>query len=458
MMVPRALFRYSLLLAAGPAMAALAGAGLIVAAALMRAGKWEAWPVAAVVLALVVAIVAALRRLYTRTARGLTSHAEQIDGPSALDSLTAVYGRRFAQRRIEEAAAAAIRYGQPVSLLLIDVDQLRRVNAEKGSQAGDTVLAALGASLRDAVRATDVVGRWDGDEFVVVAQQTPATSALTLAERIRRDVPLRLAQPDGAALSVSIGLADLPGCADDATSLVRAAEAALALAQRRGPAGLVYFKDLHAVSVGPEDASIVSERLKHVTLGTIRALATAVDKRDHYTHGHGQALGQLLTTAAQCLGLDAQTTSILLAGAELHDVGKIGVPDHILRKPGPLTADEYAVMKRHPETGKDIVAAALELEELVPAILCHHERWDGQGYPRGLRGTEIPLVARLIAIADAYHAMISDRPYRKALTRAAAIGELRKNAGTQFDPGLVKVFLQALETQDVDGHQLEAAA
>ncbi len=386
-----------------------------------------------------------LRRSYNTMVAAIEERERRLRELGGVDPLTEIYNRRFLQTRLEEEVAEARRYTRPVSLLLMDLDQFRDVNVHGGPPAGDALLQAVARLLRELVRVGDVVARWGGDEFAVLAPHTGSREALLLARRIQETIHSRIRTENGSPLTLSVGVADVPDCADEVRSLIAAAESALYLAKRRGTARLLYFKNLDSADLGPDDVAVLTQRLQKVTLGTVRALATAVDKRDHYTYGHGVALERMLKGAALRLHLDPHTTEVLLAGAELHDVGKIAVPDHILGKRGPLTPEEYAVMKRHPETGEEIVRAALELDDLVPAILHHHERWDGHGYPRGLKGTEIPLVARLIAIADAYHSMVSHRPYRRALTKQQAIAELHQHAGTQFDPHLVEIFLAASE-------------
>jgi putative nucleotidyltransferase with HDIG domain len=179
---------------------------------------------------------------------------------------------------------------------------------------------------------------------------------------------------------------------------------------------------------------------------TLEALGGALDLKDAETEGHCRRVTAYTIAIGQAMGLDPSTLRQMARGAFLHDIGKMGIPDAILRKPGPLTAEEEAIMRRHCEIGYQVLQSIPFLREAAQIVLCHQERYDGSGYPRGLRGEEIPLGARIFAVADALDAMISDRPYRKALPIDVAREEIRRCAGTQFDPQVVEVFLSLPES------------
>ena len=173
----------------------------------------------------------------------------------------------------------------------------------------------------------------------------------------------------------------------------------------------------------------------------------AVDNKDSYTHRHSDEVTEYALAIAAALGLSDETQRIVRVAGLLHDVGKIGVPGSILRKPGRLTSDDYEIMKQHTLLGELIIQEVPNLKEIRAAVVSHHERWDGSGYPRGLAGEAIPLLGRIMSVADAYSAMISDRPYRSGLTTDVAVAELRAGAGTQFDPTLVELFVEAVSRQ-----------
>ena len=180
---------------------------------------------------------------------------------------------------------------------------------------------------------------------------------------------------------------------------------------------------------------------------TVTALIQAVEARDAYTRGHTERVTRLAKATGQRMELPEEAIFVLELASLLHDVGKIGIPDEILHKPGPLEAGEYELVKKHPETGGHMIDQITYLEEAVPQVLSHHERFDGSGYPRGLKGEQIPLPGRIIAVADVYDAMTSERPYRKAMKPAKALDVIREGAGKQFDPAVVEAFLQVIESE-----------
>lgn len=198
-----------------------------------------------------------------------------------------------------------------------------------------------------------------------------------------------------------------------------------------------------APHLGQEDLEKLFNRLRNVQLRTIEALATSIDLEEEQV-GHSQKVADRAALLARSLEMSPTVIDSIYQAGKVHDVGKLGVPRRILLKPNKLTTEEMEAVKRHALIGEEILKAASELEHLIPAILYHHERWDGQGYPRGLKGEEIPVEARILSIAEAYESMLAERPYRSALSHAEAVAELKKNAGTQFDPRMVKKFIELI--------------
>ncbi len=211
----------------------------------------------------------------------------------------------------------------------------------------------------------------------------------------------------------------------------------------------LYMAKNQEVRIQNEVLKLTNKKLEESYIGTIRALAAVVDVKDHYTHGHSDAAVRYAISTARELGLSEDEIAAVQLAAMFHDVGKIGIPDSILNKPSQLTDDEWRVIKEHPIIGAKLIQQIDSLTAVIPGILYHHERYDGRGYPNGLAGDRIPLSAQIIAVADAYQAMTSNRPYRKALGRDHALGELRRCAGTQFNPRVVDAFICALERGDV---------
>jgi HD-GYP domain-containing protein (c-di-GMP phosphodiesterase class II) len=180
----------------------------------------------------------------------------------------------------------------------------------------------------------------------------------------------------------------------------------------------------------------------------VTALAAAIDAKDHYTNGHSEQVAKLAVELARATGQARELVELVQFAGQMHDIGKIGIPESILHKPGTLTAEEWAIMRVHPNIGARILSPIATLQSAIPIVLHHHERWDGQGYPDGLAGEAIPLGARMIAICDAFDTMVSDRPYRRALSDEDALGRLRSSAGSQFDPRLVEAFVSLADVQE----------
>ncbi|MBI4494668.1 MAG: diguanylate cyclase [Chloroflexi bacterium] len=380
------------------------------------------------------------RRLYAELER----RWEAASRDAITDFLTGLYNHRYLQLRLQEELAQAARQHHPLSLLLLDIDHFKALNDACGHLVGDQVLAELASVIRASVRAMDIPCRYGGEEFAILLPGTGAQQALIVAERIRLSLAshsFRLFAEEWSRVTVSIGVATAPEDAQERDALVKAADDALYYAKRMGRNQVWAYRDL---VVDPCAASR-PDWWEQLQLNTVQSLAAAVDARDSYTHDHGDQVARLSVFLGQLLGLSASDLRALMLAGTVHDVGKIGVPDRILRKPGPLTDDEWTSMRSHSNVGDHILQQVRGLEEIAPLIRAHHERWDGCGYPDGLRGEAIPRLARVLSVADAFHAMTSDRPYRQAMPVATSLEELRRGAGVQFDPSVVEVFCQAVE-------------
>lgn len=356
--------------------------------------------------------------------RGLPTKA----GP--LDALTGLPPHARFQQRLAELERNPRR---TFAVLLCDVVGLGAINAELGHEEGDRYLRMIGDALRRAAGIDGEAFRTGGDQFAVLVPDARSWHALLIAERISEATAARTGTR-GAALS--IGVAErTPGLRSD--ELLKRARSALeaARATRRG-----------VVVWGPgiERETSASDGLGADTAALSTALARAVDAKDSYTRSHCETVSALCVLIASELGLSAERIAKLRTAGLLHDVGKIGIPDAILHKPGPLTDDEYEVMKSHTTIGHMIVSGA-GLADEADWVLHHHERVDGRGYPDGLSGEAIPLEARIIFVADAFEAMTSDRPYRPGRPAALALEELRRHAGTQFDEACVEALAAVIE-------------
>jgi diguanylate cyclase (GGDEF)-like protein len=362
---------------------------------------------------------------------------DDIRTAASTDALTGLLNHGAMQVRVREEIARARRDGQPLCCVLIDLDDFKRVNDELGHPAGDALLRRVADALRAEVRPYDQVARYGGDEFVLVLPGTEENAARAVAERVRARVQAGAPHDaDGPIGDCSIGVALWePTMAADA--LLAAADRALLLAKRTGKG---------RVAVANPDAEEELARLQHADASpaAVHALAAAIDARDSYAAGRSEQVVGLASSVAMLLGMTADDVERIGHAALLHDVGKLGIPPEILRKDGTLNDAEWELMVEHPVIGEGILRRLPQLAPIAPIVRHEHEHWDGSGYPDGLAGRLIPIGSRIILACDAYVAMTTQRPYRRAMTQEAAVAELRTRAGTQFDPQVVEALLDLL--------------
>ncbi|HWH14417.1 MAG TPA: diguanylate cyclase, partial [Miltoncostaeaceae bacterium] len=323
------------------------------------------------------------------------------------------------------------REGRPVAVVLGDLDAFKALNDRHGHREGDRALQEFARLCRLHLPGDAFVARVGGEEFAIVLPGIGEGAAVLAAERLRRTVADELAGPDGVPLTASFGVAAFPAHGGEPEVLLDHADQAMYAAKLLGRDRTVPFTPQMPVAV---EAVAHEEHLEAVLL-----LAEALDLRDPSTQAHSETVARLAEELAAGVGLAPDRVARVRLAGLLHDVGKIGVPDDVLRKPGPLTDEEWVQMRTHPELGARIVEAS-GLGDVARWVLAHHERPDGRGYPYGVGGDAIPLEARILAIADAYEAMTADRPYRAGMAPEAALAELERCAGTQFDARLVALF------------------
>jgi len=359
-----------------------------------------------------------------------------------IDGLTGLLNRRSLDELIASEISRHSRYGGVLSLIILDLDYFKEFNDNYGHLAGDTVLRQIGQIMKSSIRSADQPFRYGGDEFAILLPLTNIEAAHGIAERLRKRITSEV-KVGYIPVTTSFGLASWPADGIGPNEIIAAADAALYEAKRSGgnrshrASGTLLTLDDAMVGFGSNGGS--------EALSTIYALAATVDARDHYTRSHSGKVNQYAVALAEALNLEPLEITRLSTCALLHDIGKIGISDGILNKPGKLTDEEWEAIKNHPQLGATIAGRVRELAPCVPGILHHHEKYDGSGYPKGLKGKDIPLEARILAIADALAAMTSERRYSDTLSYEQALGEIKRGAGTQFDPDLVEVFLSQVK-------------
>lgn len=374
------------------------------------------------------------------------------------DELTGLFNYRFFQEFLDKEIARCKRTQQNFSVIFIDLDLFKAYNDIYGHLAGDAALTKVADAIRESIRATDVAARYGGDEFAVILPDTDAQKALTAAERIRHNVKqsFRGAGYDSNLLTVSLGVASYPKHAASKQQLLSCADRALYQAKNLGRNKVCLYTSSGATNFSPAaniekaaeaEADFLKKQIEDAYVSTVYTLAAVINARDNYTYKHSEMVTFYAVSLAEGLKLAEERKEMVRLAAMLHDIGKIGTPEYILNKPGPLTPAEREIIQRHVNIAEAIINQMPFLRRVAPIILHHHEAYNGTGYPDGLKGEEIPLEARILTIADAYHAMTSDRPYRKAMTAEEAINQLKLLAGKQFDPSLVPVFVRLLTSE-----------
>lgn len=327
------------------------------------------------------------------------------------DKLTDLYNRVYFEEELQRLEGSRF---YPISIVSADVDGLKLINDTMGHSRGDQILIEFSQILRSSFRKTDVVSRFGGDEFAVILIRTDEETTEKIASRVRKTVEKYNMDHVGPHLSVSMGIATSKGPEQNLLETLKLAD------------DLMYRDKLY--------------RSSSVRSQMVNTLLITLDEKDQISGGHAKRLQKLCLELGKRAGLSTRQLSDLALFAQVHDLGKVGIPDSILFKPGPLSEDEWKVMKLHPEKGYRIAVSSPDLSSVADLILRHHERWDGRGYPLGIKGEEIPVECRILSIVDAFDAMTNERPYSEARSVQKAIEEISRCSGTQFDPELVSMF------------------
>lgn len=359
------------------------------------------------------------------------------------DPLTSCYNRRSFFEQFDSHWNNACRYHQQLSAIMVDVDHFKSINDNHGHGVGDQVLQKVAETLMQSARETDIVARYGGEEFAILLPNTDILEAAVLAERIRKNLANQ--KFPNLSLTASLGVSANSEQAGSPQELLDQADKCLYVAKRNGRNQVVRFDQVSAdIIVDDKKVSRTKDTKPPKTtipFPAVTALISALGYRDPDTASHSRRVADLCVCMAHGL-MSMSHCYVLETAALLHDIGKIGVPDSILRKPGKLTPDEWAFLDKHERIGLEIIRASFASEEMSQIVENYRHHYVGRSDQRHPSGTQIPLGARILAIADAYDSMVTERTYRKAMTRTQALAELRRCAGTQFDPELVEQFIR----------------
>ncbi|MBM3243980.1 MAG: diguanylate cyclase, partial [Candidatus Omnitrophica bacterium] len=394
-------------------------------------------------------------------AKNLTNSNKKLKKLSLTDSHTGLFNHRYLNEVIEAEFHRARRYAHNLTVLMLDIDYFKSINDVYGHQFGDVVLKQFAEELKKILRRYDIIIRYGGEEFLVISPGISREQAVVLSERILESLTLKSFgnKKHLVKLKVSIGIVSYPEdtSISSGIDMVNMVDQVLNKAKESGGNRILRLSDIKKDIVKgkkTKDPDIkflkskidkLNKRANQSLTEAILAFAKTIELKDHYTGEHVELTGHYATMIANKLGLPKDEIELIRQASILHDLGKIGISEKILLKRSKLTKREFEEIKKHPQIGADILRPIHFLHGLIPIIFYHHERWDGKGYPSGIKAEEIPVGARIIALADVYQALTSDRPYRKAYPKVKALKIIQAASGKQFDPRITKIFLEIIQ-------------
>ncbi|AOR22804.1 diguanylate cyclase [Clostridium taeniosporum] len=369
-------------------------------------------------------------------------HIKKLEDMINIDGLTELYNHRYFCDSLAEKIKSGKRDNKPVSMIFIDIDYFKHYNDTHGHLKGDYVLRKIGEIIKDNTRKEDVPARYGGEEFAIILPNTDEEQALNIAEELRKKIEYiyfegEENQPNGK-VTASMGVSVYPYKAKDDLELIKSADDALYKAKffnkNRVEAYTSILDDIKN-NTDEKDVELVT---------SIKTLISIINAKDRYTYGHVERVVFYSKLLADKLNLSKRNKQILIYGAYMHDIGKIDINKEILLKKTKLTDEELDILKQHPVNGMEIIKSVNSLKDVIPLIISHHERYDGMGYPNKLKGEEIPYLARILTVVDSFDAITSNRPYKTRKTYEEGIHELERCSGTQFDPDIVRDFIEVI--------------
>ena len=369
-------------------------------------------------------------------------HINKLEELVNKDGLTRVYNHRYFHDTLKEKVALSKKSNKPISMIFVDIDYFKHYNDLNGHQMGDEVLRIIGEILKENLRENDIAARYGGEEFGIILPDTEEKEAVLIADNIRKIIETTKFegeenQPNGL-LTVSMGISVYPDKAKDDITLIKSADDALYRAKFFMKNRVeTYTSILDEISADIDEGDIE-------LVASIKTLISVINAKDRYTYGHSERVVLYCRLLAEKLNLNEEDKKTLIYSAYMHDIGKINISKEILTKSMPLTDEEWESLKKHTEDGIEIIKPVKSLENVIPIILHHHERYNGSGYPSNLKGEEIPYLSRVLCVVDSFDAMTSNRPYNARKTYEQAIEEVRKYSGVQFDPEISAKFIEVI--------------